>query len=129
MLKKLHSPLPAIAWFILIHCAMLFPFHGNPDHSLDLIPDFDKLVHFGMFFGLCLFTGFYLSSREKDWPKASGWIVFLPIIASLDGLAVEFLQKLPVIHRDFEWLDALADTLGSFFGTIAGVKLYRRYRT
>lgn len=123
MLKIFRTAYLAIAWFIVIHILTLFPFDSNPDTNLNLFPNIDKLVHFGLFFILCFLTGTYFFGKEGLSPKAkNNWFFFIPLLAIIDGISIEFLQKLPAIHRDFEWFDALADA----FGAIAGI-LFAKY--
>jgi hypothetical protein len=119
MLKIFRTAYLAIAWFIVIHVLTLVPFKSNPDTNLNFFPNIDKLVHFGLFFILCFLWGTYFFSKKDLSQQAKNkWFFILPLLAILDGIGIEFLQKLPVIHRDFEWFDALADGIGAVAGIL-----------
>jgi VanZ family protein len=106
---------------IVMHVLLLVPGNKMPDEDIQLIPNFDKLVHFGMYallttaWTLLIFQNSSISHRRKII-----YTILLLLLAIGDGIAIEFLQKTPLIHRDFDWYDALADGLGAGTGILAG---------
>lgn len=77
------------------------------------IPQFDKLVHIGMFGMLCFL--FHLpawksSLRNKGRQR---WFWFISIGSILYGTAMEFVQRELVVGRSFEEADILADAVGA----------------
>lgn len=118
-----------IAWMIIMHILLLMPSGKMPKEEFPLIPNFDKLVHFGIYFALTAAWVFYLSNQAGlKARQLTSWTILLPILAIADGIAVEFLQKLPVIHRDFDWFDALADGIGAISGTFLARYFTARWR-
>jgi VanZ family protein len=75
----------------------------DPDRRLpEIYPPWDKLGHFSAFYGLTLLAIILFPARRR---YAFG---FLFILAGLS----ELLQGLPLIHRDVELKDFLADVAG-----------------
>ncbi len=71
-----------------------------------LFASFDKVVHFALFAGfafLWMFTGRF----KARWVLVAGFAV-----AALSELG----QALPIVNRDAEWPDGLADALGVLVG-------------
>ena len=62
----------------------------------------DKFEHMLAFFVLTIVA-------RLAWPGASRWKVGLRL--SMLGLLIEVLQAIPVLHRDMDWHDWVADTL------------------
>ena len=103
----------ASAWTIVILALCLVPSHWLPvaeaglSSSQFLLPR-DKIVHFGMFAILS-----FLWMRVRP---TRGWTA----LVSVGGLALAILtelgQGLPMIGRDPDTLDALADAVGTFAG-------------
>lgn len=80
-----------------------------PSHKLPHLKVFayDKVGHFLMFGSWTFLLGAYLSLA--DYP-INWWVVFL--IGVCFGVGIELLQGLPVVNRDPDVFDALADSCG-----------------
>lgn len=78
---------------------------------VDQIPNLDKLIHFSSY----LFLSLYLCSLIKP-----SWLFYVGTFCLLWGLGIEFIQ--PYTHRDFEWWDVLANSLGVTAGILIGQK-------
>jgi VanZ family protein len=117
-----------IAWLVLVHILLLMPLEGSHERKLELIANFDKLIHFGLY-GVLTTAWVVYFLRAKSFSKTQKIIfsVALLLIAIGDGIAIEFLQKTPLIHRDFDWNDALADGLGAVAGIFFGNYLHRKF--
>lgn len=81
------------------------------------IPYFDKMVHFGLFAGFSF------------WWMVAGTIRARWVVAAGVGAAIlsELGQLVPVVNRDANWPDGLADTLGLLGGLAIYAYASRRY--
>ncbi len=84
--------------------ALAFTFYSAvipPQHALQLVP-WDKAEHFIAFYGL---TGLAVAAfpRQK--------ILLIAVLLSGFGALIEFVQGLPMVHRDRDFWDWVADTL------------------
>lgn len=114
-MKRYRFYIPALLWTGVILLMCLMPSYDVPATPLFNIPYFDKMVHAGIFavFVFLWCYGLWRSGRRQMLVYLAGTI----LAAVLLGLVIECLQKMLVsLHRDFEWLDWLADSAGAFFG-------------
>ena len=88
----------------------------SPDTPLFHIPNFDKIVHFGMYFGLT----FLLIPIQNGSKKRIN--ISSVVIAVVFGLIMELTQYLMHTGRDASLYDALANTVGA----MAGLLFYRK---
>ncbi len=105
--------LPGIAWFFVVGILTLMPANDVPQVSwMDNIPNFDKLVHAGLFGGLVfLFALPLLKSRFSEKQKIN-YSIKISLASIIWGITIEFLQKFYVPSRDFDLLDWAADSVG-----------------
>jgi VanZ family protein len=99
----------------------MLPGNALPKTRMDLIPNFDKLVHFFLF---ALLAGLVLKAQKKVT------IYNCLSIAALTlgyGIAMEYVQKYWVPHRSFDMMDIWADGLGAMAG-VALVAWWGRQR-
>lgn len=101
-----------VFWIALILFGVL-----SPSDSLSrniylfyFIPYFDKFVHGIMFFGFSFLLFLLL---ENKYSKIRS-ILFTGLLSICFGILTEALQFFlnEIIHRNFEWLDFLADVFG-----------------
>jgi hypothetical protein len=136
-MKLIRFYLPAIVWTIIILILTLLPASDIPHTILSRIPYFDKLVHAGIFalFVILWYAASYKSfsaayaggnkegTRQYHPMTVLAWVI---IAAILLGFCIEIVQKdWTTIHRDFEWWDWVADTIGAFFGGTIAVELFK----
>ncbi len=103
---------PIIVGLLIFYGTCLITPDDVPDLPSILPIPWDKLVHFGMFFLLSFvnFIDYYkLHDGKPVMKKWLFWGLFLPIIY---GGAIELLQEY-FFSRSGEWLDFVADALGS----------------
>ncbi len=84
--------------------ALVFTFYSAvipPTHALQLVP-WDKAEHFIAFYGL---TGLAVAA----FPKRQ--LIVIAALLSAFGALIEFVQGLPMVHRDRDFWDWVADTL------------------
>ena len=109
-----------IIWTLFIVLACLIEGESVPKVSLFPFEHKDKVAHFFFYFVFTIV--WFWHNIVKDSGK-SLWIVSLKtfLIASLIGCSVEIAQYYLTTSRSAEWLDVLANTLGSICGLIASV--------
>jgi hypothetical protein len=98
-----------VSWLIwLARCtffpALIFTFYSAvipPTHAVQLVP-WDKAEHFIAFYAL---TGLAVAS----YPAARLWII--AGLLSAFGALIEIVQGLPIVHRDRDFWDWVADTI------------------
>jgi hypothetical protein len=102
----------ALAWTALILALCLTPSQWLPrsesDGSPFRIPHLDKVLHATMFAGFGLLWSWAVASRKR-------WAGVL-IAGALLAVGTEVLQGLPIVHRDGDFFDGLADLLGTVLG-------------
>jgi hypothetical protein len=89
---------------VAFFAALLFTFYSAvipPKQALQLVP-WDKAEHFVAFYGL---TGLAAAA----FPKRH--LIVIALLLSGFGALIEFVQGLPVVHRDRDIWDWVADTI------------------
>ena len=80
----------------------------------------DKLVHVVMYGILCFLMLLGIFKQYMKRKPTTSWVVIAIIFCSGTGAAIEFLQPILTMYRQFEWADMIADAIGS----LAGVYLF-----
>ena len=101
-----------VLWLIIVSTISLIPGNDIPSQIL-LFPNFDKVIHFGMYFVLVLFLVFPLLKI-----KAVNTYLIAFLIAVLLGGILEILQATIAINRTGSYIDFLANLSGAIFGLI-----------
>jgi VanZ family protein len=99
---------PRLLVFIGAVAFTLFAALSPADDNAGLIP-WDKAKHFLAFYGLTFLATIALP--KSRWWKITGVLLVF-------GVAIEILQALPIVGRDADVFDVVADALGIgfFFG-------------
>jgi hypothetical protein len=111
----------AVVWTVLVLVACWIPSDRLPiDEGGSWrwrVPNADKLVHVAMFAGFGL-----LWMRARPAPGRAAWV-----LAGGVALAVvsELGQELPIVNRDADVLDVLADVLGVGLGIVLAISVGR----
>lgn len=112
-MKKIHPfvlyQLPAFLWMVAIFISSSIPSVDLP--SVDL-PSFDKVIHFGIFFGLAVFVSRALLHQNVYPSLAAKHLIFTVIITGAYGALDEFHQYF-VPGRNPSILDLAADVGGA----------------
>lgn len=115
---------PASLAIILV--VIYLSFFKPPSTELSKIPDFDKIVHFCMYFGMSgmLWLEFLRSHRKVAAPIWHGWVgAFLcPVLFS--G-CVELLQAYCTTYRGGDWLDFAANSTGALLASLVAYYIVR----
>jgi len=105
--------LPGIAWFFIVGILTLMPASDVPTVSwMDNIPNFDKLVHAGLFGGLSFLFALPLLKSGFSEKQKVNYSIRISLATIVWGITIEFLQKFFVPSRDFDLLDWAADSVG-----------------
>jgi len=105
--------LPGIAWFFVVGILTLMPAKDVPEVSwMDNIPNFDKLVHAGLFGGLVFLFTLPLLKSHFSQKQRLNYSIRISLATIVWGITIEFLQKFYVPSRDFDLLDWAADIVG-----------------
>jgi len=90
------------------------------------IPQFDKIVHIGMFGMLCILFHFPAFTSPLSARQKLGWYWLISIAGILYGVVMEFVQRDLVANRSFEGADILADMVGSLGALAIALSLKRQ---
>lgn len=122
--------LPGIAWFFIVGVLTLMPASDVPTVNwMANIPNFDKLVHAGLFGGLTILFALPLLKSGFSEKQKINYSIKISLAAVVWGITIEFLQKFYVPSRDFDLLDWAADCVGviiAFWITIRILKYFHR---
>jgi glucose-6-phosphate-specific signal transduction histidine kinase len=97
------SPLARLAK-IAFFAALVFTFYSAvipPQHALQLVP-WDKAEHFIAFYVLTFLAA-------AAFPRLH--LLVIAVLLSAFGALIEIVQGLPIVHRDKDFWDWVADTL------------------
>ncbi len=99
-----------LAVFVAATLFTLYAALAPGDDTAGLIP-WDKAKHFIVFYGLTFLATVAL-------PRSRWWKIAVVLLGF--GIGIEILQGLPIIGRDADIFDVVADTcgIGFFFGPI-----------
>lgn len=106
MVKTISYFWKPILWLVITCYALFIPATRLPVEPFLRIPHFDKIVHFGLFFTLCLFL-------VRPYKKLKMKSYFMAALTSI-GLSgmLEFIQHLLSSTRQSDIFDFLANTAG-----------------
>ncbi len=95
-----------------------------PSTNLDTVMGIDKVAHICMYFGLSVVIWLeYLKYHDKlNWKRLILFAILAPI---LYGGAMEIAQMTFTEHREGDWFDFLANSIGVLAGALAGYFVLR----
>ncbi|HAA00944.1 MAG TPA: VanZ family protein [Flavobacteriales bacterium] len=107
---------PAICWALLIFLLCIAPSDQLPDTSIWDFISFDKVAHLFIFsvFSLLIIVGLRRQYSYSALRYHAKRVAFLA--ASVYGVIIEFIQQVMNSGRHFEWMDVVADVIGSLLG-------------
>lgn len=106
--------LPGIAWFFVVLFLICIPGKDVPEVGwLSGIPNFDKIVHVGIFGMLGALFSLPFKKSSLTNKQRIQYITGILIAVSIWGLTTEFIQKFFIPGRNFDLLDWVADTFGA----------------
>lgn len=103
---KLKFFIKPILWLLIIFYGLFIPADNLPTKPFTAIPHFDKLVHFGLFFVLCLLL-FVPFKKLK-----TNHLVIAPLISFILSAVLETVQHIVSSSRSSNFYDFVANSLG-----------------
>ena len=76
----------------------------------------DKLVHVAMYGMLCFLLLRAIFRQYQSGKLSASEIILSILFCAGIGIAIEFLQPVLTMYRQFEWADMVADGIGSIAG-------------
>lgn len=101
-----------VLWLLLICYGLFLPAEELPVKTFFTIPNFDKIVHFSLFFVFCLL----LFRPLKDLQVKHLFIA--PLTAIILGALLEYLQHVISITRSSNFADYMANVAGILFSVL-----------
>jgi len=83
---------------------------------LEEVPLIDKWVHFLMYAALS--ASMWLDRKLLHLPISASYFILMLLLPSLLGGLLELVQAYLITCRSGEWLDAVADAIGTVIGTV-----------
>jgi VanZ family protein len=117
----LAKSLPAVAWTLIIQVLLCLP--GTVLPAGGFLPDVpvDKIVHFILFGGMVYLWCRYIQYNHLN-KQVSLYFLLVLLIAVVNGIVMEYVQKYFIPQRSFDNLDILADTIGAVAGYLIAIK-------
>ena len=108
------------AAIFLVGATVLFCLPGDefPERSWFEKIYFDKWVHIGLFMVLVLLWSLPMVYKIKASARLHKALIWIVVVFIVYGVAIEFVQKHFIPHRDFAVGDIAADALGCGLGFI-----------
>jgi len=106
--------IPALIWLIIIIVLSGYPGKNLPKAPFD---EFDKLVHLIIYAILSFLSIMGFSKQSKSFLLSKNLQYFSSILFSVfAGGVIELLQQYVFINRYGDWLDFIANSIGSVIG-------------
>jgi len=102
-----------ILWTLTIGILMCIPGKMLPSEAGFSIPQFDKLVHIGLFGGFVFLWSLWLTKRVDAPAVLLRWFFVFYVIANVYGISMEYVQKYWIPGRDYDLADIIADMIGA----------------
>lgn len=102
-----------IAWTLIIIILLCLPGRMFPNESGFSIPNFDKLVHMGLFGGFVFLWGLHMTKRTSNHVTLLWAFFIFYVIANFFGYSMELAQKYWIPGRDYDLADVIADMAGA----------------
>jgi VanZ family protein len=130
MLKPLRQPLFwLISFFIWFGVLWILSSRSNPTSDLPEIPNLDKFLHFGYFFGGGGLLSAYLFCRNPERPNWLRILLITAVVIGSVGILDEIHQTYTPNRSGNDPLDWLADILGAISGSLVFRRYHRALKT
>jgi VanZ family protein len=113
----------AVGWFLLTTLLLAMPGNALPKTNLVNIPNFDKIVHVGLF-AVLTFLALYALNQPTFRKKT-----VVGLMAIIYGTIMEYVQLHLVAYRSFEGIDIVADAIGAIMGVLVFSLLVKKSST
>lgn len=92
----------------------------SEDDTPDInIPHFDKVVHFGFYFGAVVLGAFFVRETTLGEFHKVKTLLYVALGAIFFGIIIEVLQDSYTLDRQGDLFDALANSFGAIIGALA----------
>lgn len=101
----------------------------EPDDDFDFfvgIPHFDKLVHFGFYFGATVLGALFFNEKFRGKYAMLKGLAYVVVASIFYGMLIEVLQYTLTTDREGDAVDALANSVGALMGALATKWLFSR---
>jgi len=105
-----------IIWFAIIFYLSFTPLTEWPKLGVFEKLYFDKVVHIAMYGIFCFLLLWGLSRQNQGKKISSSSIIASILFCAGVGIAIEFLQPILTMFRQFEVADMIANAIGSITG-------------
>jgi hypothetical protein len=106
--------IPGIAWFLFVLVLICLPGKDVPEEPGWLnIPNFDKIVHAGLFGGIVFWFCMPFKKSIISKPEKINLFIKIVMVTIVWGITTEFIQKFFIEGRQFDLLDWAADSAGA----------------
>lgn len=110
-----------VIWFLSLWILSSFALPGDLNAPID---NFDKIAHFGFFFGGSGLLCAYLYRRNPDQPNWPKLILTAILVIALIGVLDEFHQSFTPERSGNDPFDLLADVLGATVGALTFKRIH-----
>ncbi len=118
MLKTRKFAFAFISWMTFVTWASLSSFQDDDTPDIN-IPHFDKIVHFGFYFGATVLGTFFIRETAHGKSSLIKTSIFVALGAIIFGIIIEVLQYRYTLDRQGDVFDALANSCGAIIGVLA----------
>lgn len=118
--------LPLLTGLIIFIATCLISPSQMPGMPEDI--QWDKLVHFGMFFFLSAVSLIDYHRMHRGNPPIYRWVFWGFFVPVFYGGVIELLQKYFFASRSAEWGDWIADIVGSLAATLIVIIFFKKRR-
>lgn len=115
---------PGIVWFLVVLVLICLPGEDVPESPWSAVPDFDKLVHAGLFGGIVFWFSMPFKKAPLQRQQKINLYLKLTIATVIWGITTEFIQKYFVPGRQFDLLDWAADSTGAIIAFFVCKKFF-----
>ena len=130
LIKKLwdfkHLLSICLVYTVLITVAFLYPLKGTT--SINFILPNDKLIHFLIYLSLS-FLWISYSSRVANYKKTMTTIIMVMLLCFFYGIIIEIVQQLFIETRMADFLDIIANSVGTLLGVLIFLKFKFRFNS
>jgi VanZ family protein len=102
-----------IAWSMIMAVLLFMPGSMLPHENTFAIPNFDKIVHLGIFGAFVFLWNLHLNSRKILLKRLLAMFFIVFMIGIAYGIGSEYIQKYFIPGRDYDQGDIIADMIGA----------------
>ncbi|CAM3531947.1 VanZ family protein [Zobellia roscoffensis] len=127
VLKNHKYTIAFVGWMMFVTFLSLASFSDTDTADID-IPNLDKVVHFSFYFGAAFLAVLFIKEITNGTIELRKAVFLAVIGAIIYGIIIEVLQYSFTADRHGDILDALANSVGAIFGSLAVKSLFSSER-